>query len=121
MKPGGFQVAHEKSFSLHGMSVTPQLVSTLNQALSGINFTNQSNRVQFSSGNAGHYRAIMNHDCQKYHEEDIICAILDTMEILGWAFRFQWDSESSSQRVAGASITSRELFMFHRGQQQGYA
>ena len=120
IKPAGFQVAHEKSFSLHGSAVDASLVNALNQALVGkVRYTHSATKVQFALDKAGHYKAEMNHDCQKHHEEDAICAILDTMEILGWSFRFQWDSESSSQRAGGASMTSRELFMFHKGGEFG--
>ena len=114
IKPAGFQVAHEKSFSFHGTAVDQTLVYNINQKLASIRYTNGASAVQFAPDKAGHFYAAMNHNCQKHHEEDVICAILDTMEILGWTFRFQWDSESSSQRMNGASFTSRELFLFHR-------
>ena len=120
IKPAGFQVAHEKSFSFHGGAVDENLVATVNQALASLRYTNGANRVAFGADKAGHYFASMNHNCQKYHEEDVICCILDTMEILGWNFRFQYDSESSSQKVSGASFTSRELFIFHRNPGNAY-
>ena len=114
IKPAGFQMAYEKSFSFHGSAVTDGLVHNINQRLAAIKYTHGAHAVQFGMDAAGHYFAKMNHDCQKYHEEDIVCAILDTMEILGWTFRFQYDSESSSARMNGSSFTSRELFLFHQ-------
>ena len=115
IKPSGFQVAHEKSFSFHGGAADQNLVATVNQALASLRYTNGANRVQFGTDRAGHYFANMNHNCQKYHEEDVICCILDTMEMMGWGFRFQYDSESSSAKINGASFTSRELFIFKKG------
>jgi hypothetical protein len=56
----------------------------------------------------------MNHDHQKYHEEDITVAIMDIMEILGYSFKFQYDSEMSSAKVNGSSFTAREMFVFHK-------
>lgn len=115
IKPAGFQVKNEKSFSFHGAAASdPQLIGAVNQALGNIRYSNGANRLSFAVDQSGHYYAAMNHDCQKYHEEDIICTILDTMEILGWNFKFEWDSELSSARVNGGSLTSRELYMFHR-------
>jgi hypothetical protein len=112
IKPGGFQVAHEKSFSFHGSAVSDSIISAVNQKLAALRYSNKAKRVQFGGSASGHYFASMNHDCQKYHEEDVICGILDVMETLGWTFRFQYDSENSSARVGGTSFTSRELFIF---------
>ena len=111
----GFQVAAEKAFTFHGFSVTPELISAINQSLSSIQYTGRSNRVVFGKDQHGHYYAPMNHDCQKYHEEDIISCILDVMEIMGWSFKFQYDSNLSSDKLNGSSFTSREMFMFHKG------
>jgi hypothetical protein len=116
VKPSGFQVAAEKSFSFHGSSVTQQLIQAVNQKLATIQYARNANRLSFhpDAKTAGHYTCIMNHDCQKYNEEDAVVAILDVMEILGWDFRFQYDSESSSTKVSGSSFTSRELFILHK-------
>jgi len=115
IKPAGFQVAAEKSFSLHGAAVTPQVVNALNQSLNSFKTVGAARPIQFVSDQKnGHYTATMNHDFQKYNEEDAIVAILDCMEILGWTFRFQYDSQSSSNKVSGASFTARELFIFSK-------
>jgi hypothetical protein len=114
IKPGGFQVATEKSFSLHGSAVDPSLVNALNQKLATLKLSSQARPIAFRPDRSGHYGCQMNHDFQKYHEEDAVCAILDVMEILGWTFRFQYDSESSSNKVSGSSVTSRELFIFSK-------
>ena len=34
----------------------------------------------------------MNHNYQKYHEEDTIAEIIDVMEAMGWNFKFQYDN-----------------------------
>jgi hypothetical protein len=112
VKPSGFQVAHEKSMSFHGNAVSPQMISAINQKCASIRHVGTARPLVFNMDQHGHYSAVMNHDYQKYHEEDAICSILDVMEILGWTFRFQYDSESSSARVSGSSFTSRELFIF---------
>lgn len=105
VKPSGFQVANEMSF--HGNAVTSQMISAVNQKLASIRHVGTARPLVFKMDQNGHYTAAMNHDYQKYHEEDAICSILDVMEILGWTFRFQYDSE-----VSGSSFTSRELFIF---------
>jgi len=114
VKPSGFQVATEKSFSFHG-SVSADLIQQINLVLSSkVTYVKGSNKPQFKKNEFGHYHASMNHECQKYHEEDIVVGVLDVMEILGWSFRFQYDSESSSVKLGGSSQTSRELFIFHK-------
>lgn len=113
IKPSGFQVAAEKSFSFHG-TVTPDLIHAVNQKLGSLKLHGKSSRLVFQLDATGHYSCQMNHDFQKYHEEDAVCSVLDVMELLGWTFRFQYDSESQSTKVNGASFTSRELYLFHK-------
>mmetsp|Transcript_16765 Transcript_16765/g.27874 ORF Transcript_16765/g.27874 Transcript_16765/m.27874 type:complete len:128 (-) Transcript_16765:161-544(-) len=114
IKPSGFQVAAEKSFSIHGSAVNASIVNAINQKLASLRLVGGAKPLVFQPDRHGHYSTQMNHEYQKYHEEDAICAILDVMEILGWTFRFQYDSESSSAKVSGSSITSRELFIFSK-------
>eukprot|EP00525_Craspedostauros_australis_P005595 CAMPEP_0198126474 /NCGR_PEP_ID=MMETSP1442-20131203/44893_1 /TAXON_ID= /ORGANISM="Craspedostauros australis, Strain CCMP3328" /LENGTH=197 /DNA_ID=CAMNT_0043786261 /DNA_START=67 /DNA_END=660 /DNA_ORIENTATION=+ len=114
IKPAGFKVANEKSFSFHGGAVTNHIVNTVNQRLATVRYNPGASRVQFGGGPSGHFQAPMNHDCQKFNEEDVICAILDAMEDLGWNFRFQYDSESQSVKLNGSSMTFRELFIFQK-------
>ena len=113
VKPSGFQVANEKTFSFHG-AITPDMIEAVNQKLVSLRLYGKSSSLRFTMDQAGHYQCAMNHDFQKYHEEDAVVAILDVMELLGWTFKFQYDSESHSTKATGASFTSRELFMFHR-------
>ena len=113
VKPAGFQVANEKSFSFHG-AVSPVMIEAINQKLASLRLFGRSNRIVFALDSRGHYACFMNHDFQKYHEEDCIVSVLDVMEFLGWTFRFQYDSESRSAKVSGSSFTSRELFLFHK-------
>lgn len=112
-KPSGFQVAAEKSFSFHG-NATPDLTHAVNQKLGSLKLCGNSNRLVFQLDSTGHCSCQMNHDFQKHHEEDAVCSVLDVMELLGWTFRFQCDSESQSTKVSGASFTSRELCLFHK-------
>ena len=114
IKPSGFQVAAEKSLSLHGSAVNPSVVNAINQKVAFLRLVSSAKPLMFQPDRYGHYSCQMNHDFQKYHEEDAICAILDVMEILGWTFRFQYDSESSSTKVSGSSVTLRELFIFSK-------
>jgi len=114
VKPGGFQVAAEKSFSFHGSAVTPTLIQAINQKLATVQYVATANRLVLKPDKSGHYGCAMNHDCQKYNEEDCVVAVLDVMEIMGWNFKFEYDSESSSAKMNGSSFTSRELFIFQK-------
>lgn len=113
-KPSGFQVANEKSFSFHG-SVSPEMIRFINSKLTQLRLAGTANPLSFSMDKTGHYSAYMNHDFQKYHEEDAIVAILDVMEGLGWQFRFQYDTELNSVKLRGESFTKREMFIFSNG------
>jgi hypothetical protein len=72
----------------------------------------KATRIAFAADEQGRYNAMMNHDYQNYHEEDAIAAVLDVMEIHGWSFKY--DSESQPEKRGGASYTQRELFIFHK-------
>lgn len=113
VKPSGFQVAHEKSFSFHG-SISPSIVQKVNSNLHQFKLAQGCNRPQFQLDSAGHYYAQMNHNAQKHHEEDIVVIILDTMEGFGWNFRFQYDVENHSEKLGGSSYTKKECFIFHK-------
>jgi hypothetical protein len=116
VKPSGLTVSNEKSFSFHGGAVNKELIALINGILSKLHYSGTANKPVFQwDGLRGHYKTPINHDCQKHHEEDIIVAILDAMEGLGWAFRFQYDAETSSVRVGGSSASSREVFIFQKG------
>jgi hypothetical protein len=114
VKPSGFQIANEKSFSFHGTAVTPQIISAINQKLASIKHVASARPLAFQMDQNGHYSAVLNHDYQKYHEEDAIVSVLDVMEILGWTFQFQYDSESHPNKASGSSFTAREIFLFHK-------
>lgn len=112
-KPSGFQVSTEKSFTFHG-PITQDMVDLINQKLKGLRLTQNANRLQFSMDNFGHYHGNMNHNAQKYYEEDFVVIILEAMEELGYYFRFQYDAEAFSMKMTGDSYTAKELFMFHK-------
>ena len=110
-------ISAEKSFSFHGR-ISRDLVERINNRLATFRLVGSSNRVKFSVDKQGHFFASMNHDCQKYHEEDAVAMILDVMEENGYQFRFQYDVSTSSLKSLGAlhggSTTSKELFVFQR-------
>lgn len=114
-KPSGFQMSTEKSYSFHG-PVTQDMVAYVNGKLRGLRLITNANTLQFKMNNTGHFHGTMNHEAQKHHEEDFVVVILAAMEELGYYFRFQYDTESFSQKVTGDSQTSRELFIFHKMQ-----
>jgi hypothetical protein len=114
IKPSGFQVATEKSFSFHG-TMTKKLIDEINHVFqSKLHFTLNANKPLFKMDYYGHYSAVMNHECQKNHEEDLVVAILDIMERNGWMFKFQYDSETTSTAITGSSETKRESFIFQK-------
>ena len=113
IKPSGFQIKNEKSFSLHG-SVPNDVISAINDQLGRIRFIGKAHPVAFKMDQFGHYSFQMNHDHQKYHEEDITVAIMDIMEILGYGFKFQYDAELSSTKMSGDSFTQREMYLFQK-------
>ncbi|KAL7533377.1 hypothetical protein ACHAXR_005192 [Thalassiosira sp. AJA248-18] len=113
VKPGGFQIATEKSYSFHG-PMTPDMVNYVNEQLRGLRLTNEANMLQFNMNQFGHFYGRMNHAAQKYHEEDFVVIMLEAMEELGYYFRFQYDAEASSTKITGDSYTAKELFIFHK-------
>lgn len=107
-------ITTDKSFTFHGL-VPQAIIREVNRMLSTVlTYTAGSNKPQFHLDAYGHYHAALNHNCQKYHEEDIVVVILDVMEKLGWTFRFQYDEEITSYKFTGTSDTKRELFIFHK-------
>ena len=114
VKPSGFKVANEKSFSFHGRQIDPKLISAINHELGKLHLMEGAHRLRFKiQEESQHYVAPMNHNFQKYHEEDAVVVILDVMEEFGWTFRFEYDTEVSSIKGTGDSFTKRELFLFH--------
>ena len=114
-KGSGALGIREKNFSLHGAAVTPELVHALNQGLDVVQCVGSARPIQFQmSIKNRHQTAEMNHDFQKYNEEDAVVALLDTMEILGWNFRFEYDAELMSAKAGGSSVTKRELYIFSK-------
>lgn len=114
-KPSGFQMSTEKSYSFHG-PVTSDMADYINSKLRCLRLAGSANRLQFNMNNLGHFYGEMNHEAQKYHEEDFVVVILEAMEELGYYFRFQYDAEAFSTKMTGDSYTSKELFIFHKMQ-----
>lgn len=115
-KPSGFQMSTEKTYSFHG-PMTSDMVTYVNEKLQKLRLSNGANMLQFKMNNVGHFHGSMNHNAQKYHEEDFVCVMLEAMEELGYYFRFQYDAETFSTKMTGDSFTSKELFIFHKMQE----
>lgn len=115
-KPSGFQMSTEKTYSFHG-PMTSDMVTYVNEKLQKLRLSNGANMLQFKMNNVGHFHGSMNHNAQKYHEEDFVCVVLEAMEELGYYFRFQYDAETFSTKMTGDSFTSKELFIFHKMQE----
>ena len=62
----------------------------------------------------GTFFADMDHNFQKYHEEDAVAAVMDVMALAGWKFLYQYDSEVNSNKLSGASFSRREMFVFQK-------
>ena len=103
--------AAEKSFTFHG-SIRDELIDFINSRLGIIRLASGANGVQFKMDSYGHFIAQMNHNYQKYHEEDAVVCILDAMEELGYEFKFEYDQVISS--MTGSSVTKREVFVFNK-------
>ena len=100
----------ERAFSFHGSAVDASLVMTINENLTRIHYAQGSNLVAFGLDAKHHYSAALNHKCQKHNEEDVVVAILDVMETMGWSFKFQYDTENASDSAG----TSNEMFIFQK-------
>jgi len=61
----------------------------INSRLASISNVGKSTTLQFALDGQGHYAAQMNHDAQKYREEDFLVCMCDCLESLGWNFKFQ--------------------------------
>jgi hypothetical protein len=113
-KPG-FAISYDKSFSFHGASVNEHIIAVVNKRMTTIKYVTAANKPVFKIDKNHHYHAPINHGCQKHNEEDIVVAIIDAMEDLGWTFKFQYDTSVKSNRITeGSSETSRELFLFQK-------
>lgn len=99
----------EKSYSFHG-PMTHDMVNLINDKLQTLKLVHGANRLRFSLNDNGHFYAAMNSTAQKVHEEDFMVVILETMELLGWCFRFQYDKDIQSY----STVTRKEVFIFHR-------
>lgn len=110
------KVANEKSLTLHGRAVTDELVREINEELADLDYKHGANKAQFAVwAPTGHYRIRLNHQCQEYHEEDIVASVLGVMKYHGWAFRFQYDAEfHSAQGILHEKHTRREMFIFEK-------
>ena len=107
--------ANEKTLTLHGRAVSEELVNEINEELADLVYTNGANEAQFAVwAPTGHYRIRLNHQCQEYHEEDIIASILGVMKYKGWTFRFQYDTEFHSSQAFSDKHTRREMFIFEK-------
>jgi len=101
-------------WTFHG-GVRPEEINAVNAALARIRGHGKAGVLQFQLDSIGHYRAPMTHDYQKHNEEDGLVVILNEMERIGYAFRFQYDASFSSNKAFGGnSFTKQEMFIFHK-------
>ena len=114
-----FWYRKDKSFSFHGSSVPSEIIVAINQRLAKMPHAQGSSVLTFKTNSLNQYCAEMNHDFQKYHEEDAMACVLDVMEEHGWTYKFQYDAETSSAKFTGNSETSCELFVFHKPLREG--
>jgi len=98
-----------QALSFHGQGVDKAMIDTINRHLGAIRYCATANPLKFTKDDKSHYVVEMNHDCQKYHEEDALAAIFDAMEVLGWGFRFQY---ASQYQTSASSHTFRDIFIF---------
>jgi PDZ domain len=98
-----------QALSFHGQGVDKAMVDTVNRHLGAIRYCATANPLKFTKDDKAHYVVEMNHDCQKYHEEDALAAVFDAMEVLGWGFRFQY---ASQYQTSNSSHTFRDIFIF---------
>lgn len=112
----GFAISNDKSFSLHGASINEHIIQVVNQRMSSIKYVTAASKPVFKIDKNHHYHAPINHDCQKNNEEDIVAAIIDAMEELGWTFKFQYDAsvKSDQMKIGGSTETNRELYLFQK-------
>ena len=103
--------ANEKAYTFHG-PMTYDMISFINEKLNKLKLVKGANLLQFNFDKCGHFYGAMNHVSQKVHEEDFVVVLLEAMEILGWHFRFQYDSEFYSMNAVKS--TMKEMFIFHR-------
>lgn len=113
MRPSGFKVGEAKVFSFHG-NVPKEVIDSVNQNLGLIQLQKDANKAYFEIDETGHYTTKINHNFQKYHEEDAIVVVLDEMEKHGYTFKFEYDQEIHSVKFSGDSYTKREVFIFHK-------
>ena len=113
IKPSGFSVKAEKTLTFHG-SMSNDMINLINQRVGLLRLVSAAGKLTFRMDSYGHFAANMNHDFQKFHEEDAVVAILDIMQELGFDFKFQYDQEVHSDKVTGSSYTKREVFVFNK-------
>lgn len=109
------KVSNEKRFSFHGEAMSSELALLIQKKWDKIALVKDAKRLVMRRLKATmYYYADMDHYYQKYHEEDALVAVLDVMALDGWKFKFQYDSEMSSNKVVGASFSRREMFVFQK-------
>lgn len=104
------------SLSMHGASVTPQLVEAINVKLCSMTTPAKSKPKQFQMNDAGpYYQFEIDLYYHQYLEEEALAMVLDAMEEQGWDFRFQCQSALYGVKTGSTALTkSRELILFHK-------
>lgn len=106
-----------KKFILRGKLVSESLVQAMNQDLrEDVQYTNGAKLDPFTLGRDGQsYVARMNHQCMLYHEEDVMCCLLETMEDFGFSYRVHYDFDYAYAKGVGKKEhRAKEVFLFSR-------
>eukprot|EP01128_Nolandella_sp_AFSM9_P012300 TRINITY_DN913_c0_g1_i1.p1 TRINITY_DN913_c0_g1~~TRINITY_DN913_c0_g1_i1.p1 ORF type:complete len:141 (-),score=31.04 TRINITY_DN913_c0_g1_i1:141-563(-) len=110
MKNGS--VANKKSLTLTAHHNIKNIVAAVNGEIAQYQLKGKPVKgLQFNAFGS-HYILEMNHDIQKFLEEDIILCCMDRLSTSGYRFLCQVDSSINSQRMTGASITQREVWTY---------
>eukprot|EP01130_Rhizamoeba_saxonica_P000119 TRINITY_DN10136_c0_g1_i1.p1 TRINITY_DN10136_c0_g1~~TRINITY_DN10136_c0_g1_i1.p1 ORF type:complete len:125 (-),score=13.41 TRINITY_DN10136_c0_g1_i1:28-402(-) len=107
------KVSNKKFLTIVTRMDVGAIVNTINDHLGQMTVKNKP-MDRFFAMEGNNFSLCMNHDIQKFLEEDIILLVFDIFQDNGLGFVFQYDSQSMSQRAMSASITSKEIFIFRR-------
>ena len=102
-----------RTLSLEGKLVTFELIAAINQDLQNdITYTNGAKPVVFKPAARGGFDAEINQMCIRYHEEHVMCCILETMEDFGFFFRLHFDSKQETHSSKPDDVFTKEDFIF---------
>lgn len=108
-----FKESYTSTFSLEGKPVTFELIEAINQDLqTDISYTNGAKPLVFKPAAGGRFDAEIDRMCHRYHEEHVMCCILETLEDFGLFFRIHFDSTQVVHSSMPDSSFTKEVFIF---------